>query len=42
MTKLVISVALKYCCELLSKEWKNDIVPAHKLNHLSVERPLVD
>ena len=26
-------------CESLTKEWKN--VPAHKLNHLSVERPLV-
>ena len=30
----------QYCREPLSKEWKN--VPAHKLNHLSVERPLVD
>ena len=30
----------QYCCEPLSKEWKN--VAAHKLNHLSVQRPLVD
>ena len=32
----------EYCCEPLSKEWKN--VPAHivKLDHLSVESPLVD
>ena len=31
----------QYCCEPLtqSKKWKN--VPAHKLNHLSVERSLV-
>ena len=30
----------QYCCKTLSKEWEN--VPAHKLNHLSVEKPLVD